>query len=63
MSKTQEVRFRSAIRKEDPTATEADIRKRLKKATKKAFEEADIQLLFAFLRQLSVPTVSTCRAR
>ena len=41
MSKTQEVRFRFAIRNEDPTATEADIRKRLKKATKKALEEAD----------------------
>jgi hypothetical protein len=41
LSKTQEVRFRFAIRNEDPTATEADIRKRLKKATKKALEEAD----------------------
>ena len=41
MSKAQEVRFRFAIRNEDPAATEADIRKRLKKATKKAREEAD----------------------
>jgi hypothetical protein len=41
LSKTQEVRFRFAIRNEDPAATEADIRKRLKKATKKALEEAD----------------------
>jgi len=41
LSKTQEVRFRFTIRNEDPTATEADIRKRLKKATKKALEKAD----------------------
>ena len=40
MTNTQEVRFRFAIRNEDPAATEADIRKRLKKATKKALEKA-----------------------
>jgi hypothetical protein len=41
LSKTQEVMFRFAIRNEESGATEADIRKRLKKATKKALEEAD----------------------
>jgi len=41
LSITQKVLFRFAIRNEDPGATEADIRKRLKKATKEALEEAD----------------------
>jgi hypothetical protein len=41
VSISQEVLFRFAIRNEDPSATEADIRKRLKKATKKALAEAD----------------------
>ena len=41
MSTSQEVLFRFAIRNEDPGATEADIRKRLQKATKKALQEAD----------------------
>lgn len=41
MSKTQEVLFRFAIRNEDPGATEAGIRKRLQKATRKALQEAN----------------------
>ncbi len=40
MNEDQKAKFRFIIRNQDPAATEADVRKRLREATEKATEEA-----------------------